>query len=93
MNIKKGTVSHSNPSPGLIIMPDYTRRRHALLPNFVPRRKTAQPIKCMDLDRVVVARRRNLSCRIERCMTDTEARLVLAYQRGELGAPFAAQFS
>ena len=69
------------------------RGRHLFIRQLLPRSPSAHVLKGMDLDRVVVARRGDLSRAVERSMADAQSALVLAQQGGELRPRFfAAEF-
>lgn len=74
-------------------MPYHTARLHLLLPQLPPSLPPAHPFERVNLDCVIVTRRRHLPCRIERRVADAQPALVLPAQRWQLGAsPFTAQF-
>ena len=74
-------------------MPNNRARLHLLLAQLVPRAPIPHPVKRMDLDCVIVARRRDLPCTIERRVAYAQPRLVLAHQSRRLRSLLTAQFS
>lgn len=93
MNGERGRENqHRDPSPRLVIMPHNRTRLHLLLPNLMPRLPRPHPLERMDLDRVIITRRRHLPRAVERRVADTQPALVLAHQRRRLHAFLPTQF-
>lgn len=66
-------------------MPDHARGRHLLRRQLPPGRPGPHVVERVHLDRVVVARGRDLAGGVERRVADAQPALVLACQRRQLG--------
>lgn len=74
-------------------MPNNRARLHLFRAQLVPRAPIPHPLKGVDLDCIIVARRRDLPGTIERCVADAQPRLVLAHQSRQPRSLCTAQFS
>lgn len=74
-------------------MLDSRRRLHLRLSQLLPNGPRPSVRKGMDLDRIVIRRRRDLAGGIERCVRDRQARFVLADHRRRLPLPSAADLA
>lgn len=71
---------HSDPSTGLVVMPYSRRGGHFRLGQCMARSPRAHPVQRMDLDRIIITRRRDLTGGIKRRVADAEPTFMFADQ-------------